>query len=346
MPESSYKDFQRVLQGSVFAPVYLFYGEEDFLIQEAVETIVRTTLDDGTKGFNLDIVYGSQVDAQEVVAHANSFPMMSAKRVVVVREFEKLVTTDAAKECVTSYIQRPLESTLLILVADAPDFRRKPFNELRKKAEVVFCPSLYDNQVPGWISNRIQERGKTADLDACRLLHAYVGTSLRSLQNEIDKLFIFVGDRPQISPDDVTAVVGATKGFTIFDLQNAIGRKDSKEATVVLERMMELGESPQMMIVMLTRFFLHLYKLSELRQRGATENEMAGELRISPYFVKSYLDFSTRFTVGQIEHSLSALAATDANLKSSSVDPLLALEVLLHALVRGTAVRAEAEPQP
>jgi len=73
---------------------------------------------------------------------------MGKKRVVVVKEFEKLAGTDTEKEIVSAYVNKPLDSTILILVSLAPDFRKKPFTDLKKRAELVECKPLYDNQVP------------------------------------------------------------------------------------------------------------------------------------------------------------------------------------------------------
>ncbi|MGB2868438.1 MAG: DNA polymerase III subunit delta [Bacteroidota bacterium] len=340
MPEVKYKDFQKTLAGSRFAPVYLFYGEEDFLIEECVNTIVAKSVDESTKGFNLDVVYGSKADVKDVIAHASSFPMMSEKRVVVVKEFEKLVSGETAKEIFSAYVDKPLDSTLLLLVSEDPDFRRKPFTDLKKKAEVVACQRLYDNQVPAWISARLEKLGKASDAEAARLLHAYVGNSLRALQNEIDKLLIFIGDRKEISVEDVAAVVGATKGFTVFDLQNAVGRKDMKEATNILERMLESGESPQLIIIMLTRFFLQLYKLSELQQKHVSEGEMASELRISPFYLRSYKEFQSAFSSRHLEEGMKALCQADAELKSTSHDAHSVLTLLLYSLIRGSVEKA------
>ena len=329
----TYAEFQQSVKSNHFAPIYLFHGEEDFLIDEGVQLIIVKALDEGTKGFNLDVVYGSKVEAKDVVAHASSFPMMSAKRVVVVKEFEKLATTDAAKEIISAYINRPLESTVLILVSFEPDFRRKPFTDLKKRAELVECKPLYDNQVPAWIADRIKHQGREANAEACRLMQAYVGNSLRSLQNEIDKLFVFIGDRKKVTVEDITAVVGAVKGYTIFELQNAIGRKDSREAVKILERMLEVGQSPQMIIVMLTRFFTQLWKLSDARARRMAEQEIAREVGVPVYYLKQYLEFRSNFDVNQIEQNFKALLEADTVLKSTSRDPHLVLDLLIISLL-------------
>jgi DNA polymerase-3 subunit delta len=276
---------------------------------------------------------GSKVDARDVVAHALSFPMMGERRIVIVKEFEKLVSTEAAKEILGGYIERPLESTCLLLVSLEPDLRRRPFTDLRKRGALVECKPLYDNQVLPWITERARRFGKEMDAEACRLLHAYVGNSLRTLSNEIEKLLIFVGERTRIAPDDVATVTGATKNYTIFDLQNAVGRRDAKEAMKILERMLEAGQSPQMIIVMLTRFFNQLWKLSDMKLRQLAESEIVREIGVPPYFVRQYAGFQANFTTEQIEQNFKALLEADATLKTTSREPHLVMDLLVISLI-------------
>ncbi|MEX1140380.1 MAG: DNA polymerase III subunit delta [Bacteroidota bacterium] len=331
------QEFQGSVKGNSLAPVILLYGDEDFLVDECIHAILAHTLDEGTKGFNLDVVYGTKVDVKEVVALASAFPMMSERRVVIVKEFEKLATTDPAKEQFSAYLQNPLASTCLVLVSLQPDLRKKPFTDLKKRSELVECKSLYDNQVPDWIARRIQALGKSADPQACRVLQAYVGNSLRSLQNEIDKLFIFVGEKKEISGEDVIAVVGASKGYTVFELQNAIGRKDLKEALTILQAMLQAGQSPQMIIVMLTRFFNQLWKLGELKVKRTPDAEMAREVGVHPFFLKQLVQFQAGFTTEQIEGGYRALLEADTVLKSTSRDQRVVMDMMVYALVRGAA---------
>ena len=134
----NYDDFLEVTKGKNYAPVYLFIGEEDFLSEECIERIIRDLLTEETKALNLDVVYRNKADASQVMAHAASFPMMSGMRVVVIKEFDKLITGEPAKELVSAYIARPLESTCLVLLAEKPDFRTKPFTDLKKWCGVFF----------------------------------------------------------------------------------------------------------------------------------------------------------------------------------------------------------------
>jgi DNA polymerase III subunit delta len=141
----AYDDFLEATKGKKYAPIYLFIGAEDFFSEECVDRVIQDLLTADTKAFNLDIVYGSKADASQVLAHAASFPMMSDRRVVVIKEFDKLLSGDPAKDLVSAYVAHPLESTCLVLLAEKPDFRTKPFTDLKKAGAVYSFNPLYDN---------------------------------------------------------------------------------------------------------------------------------------------------------------------------------------------------------
>jgi DNA polymerase-3 subunit delta len=334
----SYDEFLNSTKEKKFAPVYLFVGEEEYFIDEAVELIINNSLTSETKPFNLDIIYGSKSDARDVISHAASFPMMSERRVVIVKEFDKLLVNDTSKEIVQTYLSRPLASTCLVLIVENPDFRTKPFNDLRKSGIVFAFHSLYDNQIPTWIANRCKKMGKEIDLEACRVLQAYVGNSLRTIQNELDKIFTYLGERPTITPEDVADVVGISRGFTVFDLQNAIGNKNLEEALRITKRMIEMGEAIQLIIVMLTRYFNLIWKVQDLISRESSESDILSATRISPYYLKNYIEAARRFSSTQIEHCFSALLEADVQLKSTSPDPHHLIEMLIYSLVRGPQI--------
>lgn len=335
-------DLQEAVKKKKFAPLYLFTGSEDFLIDEGIRLIVEHALEPSMRSFNLDVMYGSKSDVKDVVAHASAFPMMSERRVVIVKEAEKLATSESDMEVLGAYLQRPLESTSLVFVAPEGDMRKKPFTDIKKHAEVIECKPLFDSQIPPWIAEHIRRMGKEASLDACRLLQAYVGNSLRVLQSEIEKLITFVGARSEIKTKDVTAVAGATKGYTVFDLQDAIGAKDMRTAMRILEKMMQSSEQPTRIIIMLTRFFTQLWKLQDLRLKRSPDSEIASLIGVPSYYLKKYVAYQSKFSPGQIERAFRALLEADTTLKTISRDPKLVMELLVYELINGSRQRETA----
>lgn len=333
MAQHSHAEFLRRVATDQIGPVTLIHGEETLLLDECVNAVIDRSVDPGVREFNLDVIDGAKTDVRDVLAKASSFPMMADRRVVVVKTFERLVSGEKAREMFAGYLVRPMDSTRLVLVAEAPDFRRKPFNDLKKSGDVVECKPPWDNEIPPWTVERAKQFKKIIGLDAARMLQAYVGDSLMSIHRELDKLSSYVGDRPEITEDDVSAVAGASRGFTVFDLQNAIGRRDFRSASTVLRRMLESGESAPGIIVMLTRFFLQLWKLREMKQERMSDAEIASALRMSPYHLRSLSAFLTQHTVREVEGALMTLRETDRAIKTGA-DVSAEMELMVYKVIR------------
>lgn len=321
----TYEELRSSLKKKEFAPVYLLYGEEDFLVDEAVNLVLDAALTNEERGFNLDIMYGSESDARDIVSHASSFPMMSERRVVIVREMDKL----SNKELLASYIEKPLNTTSIVLLSTKPDFRRKPYVTAKKHGKTVEFRPLYENQVPTWIARRAKQQGREIDADACKLLAAYIGNSLRDIESELQKLFIYTGSVKTIRVDDVMTMVGVSREYNIFELQKTLGARNVERSIFIMEHMLEAGESPTSMIIMLTRFFAILWKLHDMVRRGVPGNEQAAELGVSPYYIKEYHDAVSVFSSSEVEQGFEHLADTDEQLKSTATDPALLMHLLL-----------------
>jgi len=328
-----YQALLREIQKGKFAPVYFFYGEEDFLMEDAIDRIFSLLVDPATEEFNKDVLYGDEVDGAKIVNIASSYPMLAQRRVVVVKGVDKL--SSDSKDLVLKYLQRPVSTTCLILTSPRIDTGSKFYSELINRTRWVEFKPLYDNQIPGWIREYVRSKGKDISLEAIRLLQGKVGSSLRELANEVEKLFLFVTDKDRIEVGDVEVVVGVSKSHNIFELSDAIGRRDLKKAVKICQRMLEVGESPIGMVVMLTRYFTILWRLKELEVRRMSVEEIASAVRVHPYFVKDYLDQAGNFSLERIERSFTHLLRADINLKSSYQRPGVIMELLIYNLIRG-----------
>ena len=126
---------------------------------------------------------------------------------------------------------------------------------------------------------------------------------------------IAVGSKPAIELEDVEAVVGISKEFTVFELTKMVGEKNISKALEIVERMLDTGESPQLIIVMLTRHFMIMAKLRELHAAAKSEFELAGAVRVSPYFIKEYISQLRGYSPVAVDNAFLALARADRELK-------------------------------
>ena len=313
-----------------FAPMYFFFGEEDFLIEECVDAIIGNGVDSSMKEFNLDILQGNEVDGERIVAVASAYPMMTERRVVIVKDFDRV----SGKDLLEPYIENPSPTTVLVLIASNPDFRKKPYLTLKKKAVCGEFRSLYDNETISWIESRMKKLQRKMDSEAVALLHSFVGNSLREMANEIDKVMIAVGDKQTITAAEIEHVVGISREFTVFELSNKIGEKNLAKALEIMERMLNSGESAVGMVAALTNHFIRLWKLHDAVRQRKSEQEMLQYVYFNTYALKSSIAHIKNYKSEEIENAFSLLADADLALKSSA-EPKLVLTKLITEIVTG-----------
>jgi DNA polymerase-3 subunit delta len=251
--------------------------------------------------------------------------MMAGRRVVVVRELDRVPN----KELLSGYLDHPSETTCLVLQTSKADLRRKPYSAVKRHGTVIEFRHLYDSQIPGWITGQVTAQGRTIAADAARMLATYVGQSLREIRSEIEKLFLYTGDRREIRLDDVQAVVGASREYNVFELQRAVGGRLISRAVFITDRMLEAGESPVWIVVMLTRFFTLLWRLHDMRHRGVPAATQAAEAGLAPFQMKELAEAAVHHDASDCEQAFGALIAADEQLKSSVMEPRVVMEVLM-----------------
>ncbi len=187
-------------------------------------------------------------------------------------------------ELLQSYVDHPSDSTVLILVARKADLRKKPFSGLHSRGAAFDFAPMNEELLPGWIADRVQARGGTIDEEGADLLAAYVGSSLREIDNEIEKLLTFVGKGNQVTAQHVADLVGFSREFTIFELQNAIGQGNLPRALKILEHMLRDRYPVVLLMSMLTIYFANIWKLHHYLRISSPPNrgELMSKLRFSP----------------------------------------------------------------
>ena len=171
--------------------------------------------------------------------------------------------------------------------------------------------------------------GRRIEPEAAKLLPAYVGTSLREIRNELDKLYIYIGARKEITAADVSALVGMSREFTPFELQKAVGRRETARAMTILQEFLDSGGGIPLVIATMTNYFLTLWKLHDLRRHGAGKAEQAAQLHVNPYFLDEYNEALTAQGPGGCERALLLLAEADERSKSGQYDVRQVMDALI-----------------
>jgi DNA polymerase III subunit delta len=315
------------MKNGEISPLYLFYGPEDFLIEGWINSILKKSLQPGDEDFNLDILYGNETDGASIVNVAMSFPMMAERRLVIVKEFHHL--KEKCIKLISTYMQKPSGTSCLVLASSKFTSTNAVIKSWSKLCRALEAKPLYDNHVPPWIRSHVKERGLTIADDAINLLQMNAGNSLRRLASEIDKIELVLKDRREVAVEDVESVVGASKEFNVFEFADAVSDKNQPKSLRILHRLLELGESPIGMLVMLNRQYTIIVKAKELSAASARKDEMSRALRVNPYFVEKYVRQAGKYNRNQLGDIMQLLLTADQHLKSSYQKPKLILESLI-----------------
>ncbi|MDP6701557.1 MAG: DNA polymerase III subunit delta, partial [Candidatus Latescibacteria bacterium] len=264
------------------------------------------------RDFNLDIIRADRFDLLDFIQVFESYPMMAEIRLVVLRDVHDL-TADQCRG-LERILESEVETARLIAVGHKIDMRRKIFRQLAKLGRAVEFRPPYDNQVPQWIQRYAKRAGIAIEPAAIQLLSQYVGAKPRELVSEIEKLVSFAGT--PIKAEAVEQVAGITRGASVFDLADAVGKGQGALAHKLMMGFIDQGEEPTRAVAMMTRHFQLLIKARDMLARSLSREEMAAQLGVAPFFLNGYLDQARNRPAPWLWAGLSALQEADWRLKS------------------------------
>lgn len=348
MTSSWEKVFQTALKKRVFDPVYYFYGEDEFLKGGASRDLVDAAVDPSTRDFNLEMRRAADLDAEGLDALLGTPPMLAERRVVVVRDVDKL--KKSARAVLDRYLTRPASDTVLVLVSPAGI---KVDKGLSERATAMEFRPLSGERLPKWVAHHAMSvLQRTITPEAATLLIQAVGDDLSQLAVELEKLASFCAE--QIDERAVSDVVGVRRGETLGDFLDAVAMKEVSVALGLIPIVMQLPKTSGVSVVMaLTAQTLALAYGEAALASGVAQRNLFAELMAllketgaypgRPWgeAVTSWAKHSARGNAADLDTALGALLVADAALKDTRLSsPEQHLTTLVLTLCSGASRHA------
>jgi len=254
-----YKEIIQKVKQKIFSPIYLLNGVEPYFIDLISNYIEDHALDESERDFNQTVVYGRDVKTPEIIALAKGFPMMASHQVIIVKEAQNIQKADDFFEAVADYLKNPQKSTIFVICFKYKklDARRKYMKAIQTAGIVYESPTVWDNQVPGWVKTFVKDAGYKIGDKACLLLAESIGANLSRLENELKKLYIFTPKGEEITPDTIEKNIGISKDYNMLELYHAFaGKKHNITFKIIDYFGQNLKENPpEKVIPILFSFF-------------------------------------------------------------------------------------------
>ena len=369
--------------------IYLLYGEDEFSIAEEVQRLRAAAFEGAPAGFggmNEVMLDAERAAFAELVQACEPAPFLAPRRVVVLRGLvERCAREPEFLDAFTALAARLPESTWLIVMyigtTGAPASsaasgrgrslaRRGAARRGDPKAVLETLGTLPGVQarefrppereaLRAWISARARTRGLRLAPSAVVRLAGYVGSDLRALAQEIDKLAAYArGTTRPVQAQEVEQLVPHAREADIFRLIDAIAAGKTREALIELRTLLSRGEAPGYLLAMLsrqTRLMLQAQELLPPGGRGAPSRRTSldqvwlvqSKLGLRQFAAEKTVEQALRYTPDQLAEMHRLILRADLQTKSSDLEPAVALELLvadLTEITRRTALAGAQAP--
>ena len=319
------------LKNNKFSPVYLLTGEENYYIDLLSDYFEEKVIAPEFRDFDQTVVYGRDVTMATVISLAKRFPMMSPIQLVLVKEAQDI----QAKEwdLLATYLDNPQPTTLLVFCYRHKklDKRQRPYKAISAKGVVYEKAKLFDNQIPDWIANVVSKKGYSITQKGAVLIAESLGNDLAKIANELSKLYIAIPAGSTINEEIIERNIGISKDYNVFELQNAIGRRDAVQCMRIVNHFAANPKANplQMILPTLYNYFIKVM----LYHQETDKKNAAAVMKINPFFLKDYEVAARNYTLGKLASCIGYLYDTDLRSKGVRNTGSITDGVLLKELV-------------
>lgn len=305
----SYSLINKNLNEGKYSSVYLLMGEESFFIKKISQFFENNFIDERNKSFNQEILYGRDITIENVISSCKSFPMMSDKKLVIVKEAQELDVfkrnNEKKNEILINYLSNINPSTTLLFCLNnkSLDKRSKLFKSFKEFSCVLDSSSkenkVYDNQIPNWIVSELNKKNHTISNDALLTLTENIGNNLEKIDNSLNKICSNVKTK-NISKEDVINLVGINREYNLFEFQDSLIDRNSLKCGKILNYFTTNDKKfpIQQIIIYMFGFFS---KLLVIKSKNLSSPDIiSSEISVHPYVARSYIRAKQNYTLNEL----------------------------------------------
>jgi DNA polymerase III subunit delta len=334
---------------------YFLYGAERFYQVEIIKAIKRQLINDDNCDFNLETFDANSSSLNQWIGSVKTLSFLGGTKLVIVRNLHEVFSDKKNLEelnlqALIDYAKTPLVEACLIITADKVDRRIKLIKTLTELKSAVCCeppdPKNYaeKKRLWTWIQARAKESGYSISKNAVESLVNRVGYRPGILVKELEKLLAYAGKNKSISESDVIEVIGETKQEIIWDLNDALMRKQTERALKLLQNQLDNGVAPEQILGAISNQLRTVWEVKNYQEQHHPASQIAKKMGVHPFVVQNASKHTQKFSVQQLRRCHAELVQADRSLKSTSHREEVMKTLILNLCIHGTTTRVDAVP--
>lgn len=339
--EHSFKKFTRDIKENQIFNVLLLFGQEDFLIQWAKNTLIDKFINPAVKDMDLTVLKEDELTVENIIEACETFPFMSQKKIVIAKDFEGLKKINAKgfgereKAKLLDYIQNPNENTLLVFIKNDIEVKNPIYKAIENKGGAYDFKPLDMNSLKGFISKRFKNQNIEISQNQIREIidisgynHKETEYTIWNLDNDIKKI-IALSNGKGIKDDDIYLGIQGDLDTFVFNFLDGLTTGKRDKAFSLLENILRGKGEPYAIVGLLVNHFELMLQVKEYKDDGVSQAEIQKTLKLNEFRLKKILETVEFFTVKKLKELLIYLYEIDRNVKKGLIDSSLAVELFI-----------------
>ncbi len=330
---SRVSELKTAIREKRFQRLYIFYGEETFLLQHYLEQLRKHLVDPVTESFNFHKLTKESFDMQSFADAVESLPMMAEHTFLWMDDVDIFKLPEADRERMgQAFSDIPDYCTIVLTfetVAWKPDKRfKKLWDPIEKNAFIVeFAKQEYRDLIP-WVGRHFAAENKRISTELCSYLIDLTGGTMTVLAGEISKICAYSG-ADTIVKSDIDAVTEPVLDAVVFQMTDLMGEGNYGGALQKLQQLLKMQSEPLAILGAIGAHFRRMGTARTLLDNGQTSDALMRLCGIGDYPARKTMAATKRFSAGFCAKASELIMETDRQLKTSFDDPQRLLEVLL-----------------
>ena len=319
-PTVTYDSVMSELKARHFKPIYYLMGDESYYIDKISDWIAENVLQPEERDFNQTVLFGSDVNASQIVDAAKRYPMMSEYQVLIVKEAQNVKNVEPLEK----YLKAPMSSTILVMCHKngTIDGRKREYVKAIQQAGVLFeSKKLRERDLPAFIEQYLKTRGASIDPKSTQMIADAIGADLNRLTSELGKVLLGLPEQDRrVTPQVVEAQIGVSKDFNAFEFRDAIVNRNILKANQIIKYFDENPKAGGLyaLLPMMFSYFQNLMLSYYCPQKGSQEALAQWLDMKSPWGVRDYMTGMRNYSGMKVMQIISKIREIDA--KSKGLD--------------------------
>lgn len=325
------------LKNNKLKNLYLFYGQEEFLKKYYIDSIEKDILQNDLSSLN-KIVLEGKFDMQKLEDACETMPVFSERKLVLVKNSGLFKSgkdgakQQSVKDNLLNYLKNVPSYTVLVFYEEEIDKRLKTVDAVKKNGLIVEFSFQKPAELVKWVMKVFKSYKKEIGMDVASYLIEICEQGMTEILNEVKKLVMFVGERNNITIEDIDKVCTKSVKSKIFDLTDAVAEQNLDKALSLLNDMIMIKEPLPKILFMITRQLRHVLEMKLLCKEGMSVKEASAKIGIAPFAGGKVANQAKSFSEEKLKEGIKEAFELDLAIKTGRINDRVAAELLINKL--------------